>query len=263
MFLLNIKNIDFFWIWFADIPSLPMIFVSKIFNIPAIITVGGFEIVEIKDINYGNQLKPIRGWISRWIIKNATAVIVPSPPYETIIKNLVPTANVYMIPHFIDKTKYNKYFWEKDNLVVTSVWSKFAYECKGIPIFKRMSESIPQETKIIEQWPRELYEIILKRAKVYCQFSREDSSPISLIEAMSYGCVPVVSDKGGLPWIVGDAGIVVPYGDVEKTINTINIAMTMDGSESRKRAQYFSRGRKQKLIKEMLLKEKIYCNNKL
>ena len=100
--VLNIKNSNLVWIWFADIPALPIMIISKIFDMPTVVNVGGFEVSGIKDINYGNQLKPIRGWISRWIIRNASAVVIPSPIYEEKIKKLIPTANVYMIPNFID-----------------------------------------------------------------------------------------------------------------------------------------------------------------
>jgi glycosyltransferase involved in cell wall biosynthesis len=41
----------------------------------------------------------------------------------------------------------------------------------------------------------------------------ETKTPI-LLEAMSHGVAPVVSDTGSLPEIIGDAGIVVPEGDV-------------------------------------------------
>jgi glycosyltransferase involved in cell wall biosynthesis len=41
----------------------------------------------------------------------------------------------------------------------------------------------------------------------------ETKTPI-LLEAMSYGVAAVVADTGSLPEVVGDAGIVVPEGDV-------------------------------------------------
>jgi len=256
--VLNIKNSDLVWIWFADIPALPIMIISKIFNIPTVVNVGGFEVSGIKEINYGNQLKPIRGWISRWIARNANAVIIPSPIYKEKIKKLIPTANVYMIPNFIDTAMCDAPLPPKEDLVVTAVCSKFAYDYKGIPIFQRVAYMIPYNTKILEHIPREEYEKTLKRSKVYCQFSRDETFGISLVEAMACGCVPVVTDKGALPWIVGDAGIIVPYGNAWKATAGVLEAMTMDGSKARERARYFSRERKQesgrKLINDILNK---------
>jgi glycosyltransferase involved in cell wall biosynthesis len=255
--VLNIITSNLVWIWFADIPALPIMIISKIFDMPTVVNVGGFEVSGIKDINYGNQLKPIRGWISRWIIRNASAVVIPSPIYEEKIKKLIPTANVYMIPNFIDTSMCDVQLPEKENLVATAVCSKFAYDYKGIPIFKLVAKSIPSESKILEHLPRDEYENYLKRAKVYCQLSRDEPFGISLVEAMACGCVPVVSDKGALPWIVEETGIIVPYGNDDHTcVAVVEAIIHMDGSKARERARYFSRGRKQeavrKLIKELL-----------
>jgi len=74
-----------------------------------------------------------------------------------------------------------------------------------------------------------------------------------LVEAMACGCVPVVSDKGALPWIVGDSGIIVPYGNfIYITADAIERAMTMDGSKARERARYFSREKKQSAVKYLI-----------
>jgi len=276
----NIKNSNLVWIWFADIPTLPIIIISKIFNIPTVVNVGGFEVSGIKDINYGNQLKPIRGWISRWIIRNATEVIVPSPEYyiktlkvgigiklmdNTFVlpdpeknydyKNYYLThkmAHISMIPNFIDTSMCDAQLPQKEDLVVTAVCSKFAYDYKGIPIFQRVSNMIPYETKILEHLPRKEYEDNLKRAKVYCQLSRDETFGISLVEAMAYGCVPVASDKGALPWIVGDSGIVVPYENAWKITAGILEATDMDGSKARERARYFSREKKQSAVRYLI-----------
>jgi glycosyltransferase involved in cell wall biosynthesis len=251
--VLNIRNSDLVWIWFADIPALPIMIISKLFHKPTVVNVGGFEVSGIPEINYGNQLKPIRGWISRWIIRNASAVIIPSPIYEEKIKNLIPTANVYMIPNFIDTSMCDTQLPQKEDIVVTAVCSKFAYDYKGIPMFQRVSNMIPYKSIILEHLPREEYINTLKRAKVYCQLSRDETFGISLVEAMACGCVPVVSDKGALPWIVGDCGIVVPYGNfIYITADAIERAMTMDGSKARERARYFSREKKQSAVKYLI-----------
>jgi glycosyltransferase involved in cell wall biosynthesis len=44
--------------------------------------------------------------------------------------------------------------------------------------------------------------------------SKREGLSFALLEAMSCGLVPVVSDGPGNPEAVGDAGVVVPYGDV-------------------------------------------------
>ena len=45
------------------------------------------------------------------------------------------------------------------------------------------------------------------RARVYVQASRHEGFGLSLAEAMSFECVPVVARAGALPEVVGDTGI--------------------------------------------------------
>jgi glycosyltransferase involved in cell wall biosynthesis len=56
---------------------------------------------------------------------------------------------------------------------------------------------------------------VLASADFFVLPSHREGLSFSLLEAMSLGLVPVVSDAPGNPEAVGDAGIVVPRGDVE------------------------------------------------
>jgi glycosyltransferase involved in cell wall biosynthesis len=55
---------------------------------------------------------------------------------------------------------------------------------------------------------------------------------------MACGCVPVVTDRGALPEVVGDAGIYVPYGEEEATAEGITEALQIQrvsGNQARRR----------------------------
>jgi glycosyltransferase involved in cell wall biosynthesis len=55
-------------------------------------------------------------------------------------------------------------------------------------------------------------------------------------EGMACGCVPVVTDRGALPEVVGDTGFYVPYGDEKATAEAIKKALNSDkGKKSRDR----------------------------
>jgi glycosyltransferase involved in cell wall biosynthesis len=249
----EISRSDLIWAWFADYPVFPLIIAAKIFGVPSVVNVGGFEVSAIPEIKYGNQLKRIRGAVSLWIARNASSVIIPSPSYAQKIRHLEPSATVVMIPNWIDTSICNKPLPEKKQIAVTSVCSQFAYKYKGIPVFKAAAKCIPYETKITEHLPRMEYEKILSESKVYCQLSRDETFGISLVEAMAYGCVPVVSDKGALPWIVGNTGIIIPYGDPIATAEAIKKAMCMDGKAARDRAGFFNKEKKRIAVKKLIL----------
>jgi len=89
-----------------------------------------------------------------------------------------------------------------------------------------------------------------QRAKVYCQLSYRESFGIATAEAMACGCVPVVTDRGALPEVVGDKGIYVPYGDEKATAEGINNALNLDnGVLARKRIEdKFSRRERERSL---------------
>ncbi len=48
-----------------------------------------------------------------------------------------------------------------------------------------------------------------------------DPCPRSVIEAMQFECVPVVTDTGGPPWMVGNAGLTVPRGEIDVIVEVL------------------------------------------
>ena len=240
---------DVVWIWSAREHTLPFILMAKVCGVLSVVNVGGWEIYSHPEINHGNQLNPVRGYISRWIIRHADIIVVPSYAYVDSIEKIAPHADVRVIPNFIDS------LWEeplpkKQPLVVTACCSDTARLIKGVDVFEKVRYSGAMKI-VLGDMPRAEYIAILKSAKVYCQLSLEEMFGISLVEAMACGCVPVVSDHGALPGVVGGTGVVVPYGDVDATEKAIEKAMEMSGLPARCRSAQFSKDRKKKLVKEL------------
>jgi glycosyltransferase involved in cell wall biosynthesis len=83
-------------------------------------------------------------------------------------------------------------------------------------------------------------EDLLGRAKAYVQASFTEGFGLSLVEAMSAGCVPVVTAAGALPEVVGDTGFYVDYDDDRALANAVRRAMASDLGE-RARARVLER----------------------
>lgn len=250
----EIRNTDIIWVWFAIDQAIPFILLSKIFHKPIIVNIGGWEVYSAKEINFGNQLNLIGGFISRWIIKNATCCIVPSESYKTITLKLVPKSTIKVIPNWVDSKICSEPLPEKKDIIITAVCSSESYIRKGIPIFNEVAKEIPYDMRVLYRLPRSEYIQLLRESRVYCQLSYTESFGISLLEAMAYGCIPVVTDRDALPWVVGDTGVIVPYGDIEKTKDAILKAMDMDRKPARDRARLFSREGKKIYIKDLIRK---------
>lgn len=251
----NVKNADVVWIWFSDYPALPFIVLAKIFGKPIVTNVGGWEVYAAPEIGYGNQLNPIRGWVTRWILRNSTRCVCMSNAYKTIIETVEPCSSVVVIPGWVDTKLCKEPPLEKNGVVTALCTYKFASVLKGIPIFE--AATVDMDAKVIENISRDKLIEAFKGAKVYCQLSFTESFGMSLLEAMACGCVPVVSDRDALPEVVGNCGLVVPYGDVEKTREAIEIALKAGNADIvsvRKRAMLFTKERK-KFQVQMLLGE--------
>jgi glycosyltransferase involved in cell wall biosynthesis len=241
------------WIWIADYPAIPFIVLAKILRKPVIVTISGFEVYAAPDIGYGNQLSPIRGAVSRWILRNATQCITMSESYKRITTELEPKAKVDVIHGWIDTSLCEEPLPEKCCVVTSLAKYKVVHLVKNIPLFIDATKGM--DAKVIENVPHETLISELKSAKVYCQLSYTDQFPLTLLEAMACGCIPVVSDSGGPPEIVGDVGFIVPYGDVEKTRDAIRLALLStpaDIKAVRDRARMFSIERRNTAVKKML-----------
>ena len=61
---------------------------------------------------------------------------------------------------------------------------------------------------------------------------------MALAEAMSSECIPVLTDKGALPEVVGDTGFYVSYDNPETTAEAIKGALKSNkGKEARDRIE--------------------------
>ena len=252
----NVYNSEAVWIWVADYPAIPFIVLSKIFRKPIIVTIMGFEVYAAPDIGYGNQLDPIRGAVSRWILRNATRCITMSEAYKRITNVVEPNANVVVIYGWVDTKICDEILPEKHGVTTSMCDYKVVQLVKGIPIFNAATKDMDSKVIVGDvNIPYESFIEKLKQAKVYCQLSYTDQFPLTVLEAMACGCIPVVSDRGGLPEIVGDVGFIVPYGDVEKTREAIRLALLStpaDIKAVRDRARMFSIERRNTAVKMML-----------
>jgi len=105
-------------------------------------------------------------------------------------------------------------------------------------LLDKIKNDIPQNVEAIPFVERDELLRYYQRAKVYCQVSFHEGLPNSLCEAMLCGCIPVGTDRGGIPTGIGDAGIVVPYGDVKTLADALTKATELPeeiGKKARRR----------------------------
>jgi glycosyltransferase involved in cell wall biosynthesis len=232
--------------WTADYHTFFTVLVSKLFMKKSIVHISGMEVANFPEINYGYQTKFIRGHIVRWILRNASAIIVPSESYAKKTRILTKKP-VYVVPNYSDVTTENmlpkkepmvimvanQYMNSKDFSALKGItmYNALAYRMQDIPFYLigEIKEDIRESCKYLHYYGSVPHWIVidyLKLSKVYCQLSYTESFGVSLLEALQAGCIPVVVNKDGMAELVENNGYKIDYNDTSAAVKAIREALT-------------------------------------
>ena len=87
----------------------------------------------------------------------------------------------------------------------------------------------------------------LEKFDFYFQPSRSESFGMAVLEAMSLGITPIVSNQGALPEIVKDCGMIFDFS-VEKAFEILQNPMKIEKQKLINRVEYFSYERRKNEI---------------
>jgi glycosyltransferase involved in cell wall biosynthesis len=250
---------DLTYSWFAHNHSYLAVMLANLLGKRTIVVIGGYEVAREPEIGYGALLDPKLAKRVNYIIRNADHILAVSEFNRQEILNLSERRHVAVVYNGIDCMQFTP-GEEKGDLVITvCLINQKNIVLKGLDTFinaarrlpdlrfaiigRALDESIealkrdaPQNVQFVLSPSQDELLRWYRRAKVYCQLSYRESFGVALAEAMSCECVPVVTDRGALPEVVGDVGFVVPYGDTQATIDAISRALISGtGPAARKR----------------------------
>lgn len=252
---------DLTYSWFASTNAYYTVKFSKLFKKKSIVIVGGFEVAKVPEIEYGLLLESAK--MVRYIFENADILLtVDEGLRENAIRNLELTGeNIQTVHLGFDSDRFTP-LGRKDKLVLT-VASGDGLEripLKGLDTFVKAAEFLPDvkfvvigiqgyalrelkkiappNVKFIDSLPGTNLIQYYRQTKVYCQLSMREGHPCALSEAMLCECVPVGSNVQGVRTVIGDAGFLVPYGDIKTTADAIKKALNSDnGGAARNRVK--------------------------
>jgi glycosyltransferase involved in cell wall biosynthesis len=230
--LFQIWKFDAVFIWFADYHSfLPVLF-TKLTGKKSFVVIGGYDVVKMPELNYGVFTSKIRGLCAQFSMKQSTLNLAVSKNVERKVRWIAKKANTRLLYNCVNISANRDLQIKKENLVITVglIDSERTFFLKGIDTFIKVAEKLPefkfliigvsknlpeellnnrpQNLELIERVNHNELEVYYKKAKIYCQFSRSESFGVSIVEAMSFGCIPVVTNAGGMPEIVGNYGFI-------------------------------------------------------
>ena len=150
---------------------------------------------------------------------------------------------LHFIPEVRDKIKvihtdYNADFWSyhqdrrnRDILALAYIHNELTFELKGYDLMMKAAQMMPEYSftfagftdEMINKYKSvapgnvtfkpyqstEKIKDLYQEHKVFVIPSLTEGLPNTLCEAMLCGCIPVGSDVGVIPWIIGDAGPVI------------------------------------------------------
>ena len=256
-----VRRNDLVFGWFASWHSFLPILFAKLQNKPSILVVGGYDVANVPEANYGSQRGVVRRWLANTIMRHATQLIVNSQSAyrETLDYTALPTAKLNMLYHGIPDFTPNLNDPRQPIILTVGGVRKSNLMRKGLLPFVQTAALMPEYRFVVAgKWYDESIEILRKittsnveftgfiddealhslysTASVYVQASLHEGFGLSLAEAMLGGCIPVVTRVGSLPEVVGDTGIFTDSNQPEDVQSAITQALML-GAEARLRAR--------------------------
>lgn len=231
--LVNIWKFDAVFIWFADFHSLLPVIFAKMFGKNSFVVIGGYEVGRIRNLNYGVLCSKIRGFFCINSMRLCTINFTVSNYIDRKVKFIVPRSNRKLVPNCVDYVQKMCAPSERENLVLTVgiIENQRTLFLKGIDTFIEIARycpdykfiivgldeqklsafltNIPDNVTILGRLSHDDLPTYYKKSKFYLQLSRSESFGVSVAEAMFYGCIPIVTNEGGLPELVGGNGFIV------------------------------------------------------
>lgn len=232
--LFNIWEYDTVYIWFADYHSLLPVLFAKILNKKSFVVIGGYDICRDRQLSYGSFYSSFRGFFSAFTIRNCFVNLSVSNYVDRKIRFVFPKVRHEMIYNCINLDSSAKPTIKKEKLIlcVALIESRRTYLRKGIDTFlslvpllpdykfvvigpdasalKLFPDIIPSNVSIFERLPQSDLLEYFQRASYYCQLSRVEIFGVAIGEAMLHRCIPLVTNIGGMPEVVGNVGKIVP-----------------------------------------------------
>jgi len=221
---------DLVFCWFASWHALAPVLLAKALGRPSVVVVGGYDTANLPDAGYGAQRGGLPRWVARTVIRQATRLIVNSQAagQEAIANAGADPAKIHVIYHGVHPMPMGPAQRESIALTVGNVWEENLLR-KGLLPFVQAAVHLPQvRFVLVGRWcdgsihrlqrmatpnvtftgfvsDKELADWYA-RASVYVQASLHEGFGLSVAEAMTAGCIPVVSRAGALPEVVGKVG---------------------------------------------------------
>ena len=259
----KLRRCDVVFGWFASWHTLAALPLARRLGKPSVLVTGGFDTASVPEIGYGSMQDPIRRWRTRLTVRRATRLITNSEYLRgEIERNLgIPPDRVRVVYHGLpDRFAGVKPPPHERSIALTvAVVHRWNLERKGLRAFTEAAGMVPEaDFVVVGKWaddaidelraiaaPNVTFTGFLSDSELDAEFVRADAYVLAswhegfglaAAEGMLAGCVPVVTDAGALPEVVGDTGVRIPAVEANDVAVGVREALAM-GPEAGARAR--------------------------
>jgi glycosyltransferase involved in cell wall biosynthesis len=260
--LREVRRADLVFGWFASWHTFWPLTLARLLGKPSLLVVGGFDTANIPEIGYGYQRGGLTKRLASWTIRCATRLIANSEYTRgEVVRNVgVPAERVDVIYHGVPDPFGALPAAEREPVALTvSNVAWLSFERKGLRPFVQAARLAPEvRFVLVGQWGDTSADLLrelggdnveltgrvsdeelaawYRRASVYVQASRHEGFGLAVAEAMLAGCIPVVTEAGALPEVVGDIGVRVARPEPKAIAEAVRAAL-VTGPEVRAQAR--------------------------
>ena len=225
--------------WFGT--SASAIIIGFLLRKPTIVVAGGCDVVEIPEIGYGfRRTNPFFLYMVLGYHLASKVLLFSDASRKDFLKILgTKTSNSQLLYLGVDTDYFRPFGEKKDQVLTICYFTQSNWLRKGLRTFVEVAKLLPDVTfkiagKVAEPdffsylmkvSPPNLIisgnlskEQLLKEyqeSRIYAQLSLHEGFGMALVEAMACDCIPLVTNNGSLPEVVGDTGCFVPLNEPE------------------------------------------------
>jgi|WetSurMetagenome_2_1015567.scaffolds.fasta_scaffold237282_2 glycosyltransferase involved in cell wall biosynthesis len=239
--------------WFGG--CAPIVIMASILRKPSVVVAGGADIVHVPEIGYGlNPKNKIYFYAMILGYRLARKVLLFSESSRIAFVDLpkVNTAAGKTVYLGVDSEYFKPLEKKQPHVLTISYISENGLRRKGVytlietarltpeinyrvaglivqqDVIKKLIDSAPSNVKFLGFLENNQLLHELQTAKIYAQLSFHEGFGLAVAEAMACECIPVVTDRGSLPEVVGDTGRYVPVDDPVATAKAIRDLLSRD-----------------------------------
>ncbi len=236
---------DLAYMWFADYHSLLDAWLLRFFRKPVYRVVGGYEVEYIPRLGYGGLKNPLRAFCVTQALQTARRLLCVSA--HTLHKTLplITHNRVEVLYNGVDSADFvpreglppeqRSGFltvgnFDCEQYVLRKGIDRLAVLARSLPreqftivgvrpwLHSPTMDSLPDNVHKLDYVPLAELQRHYESARWYLQLSESESFGVAVLEALSLGCVTVISNKAALPEIFGEASVVVDTDTLEENL---------------------------------------------